>query len=221
MHHANLVKEIEHERNRFLNDPTIISGMDFGAGSRLKNSRKISSIARYGISSKKDCLFLLGIANIINANTLLELGTSLGISTAYLASSNHLKSIYTFEGNEPLANMSSKLFDRLDIKHVQLIKGDIDCTLPKALDKIEKLDLVIIDANHTRKALLKYYGLLKTRLSEFGVIVVDDISWSTDMYRGWKKIISFPEVTLSLEFLNKGLLFFKKGIQKQRYVLSI
>ena len=216
---SDVIDEIEHARDRFLDDHLLVDGEDMGAGSRVNRTSTISSIAQYGISSKRDCMFLLALANICNPQICIELGSSLGISTAYLAKSGHINSIYSFEGNKALVKSACQLLDELDAQEAQIMQGNIDAELPRLLSKLESVDLAIIDANHTENALLNYFRLLKPKMQSNSIVMIDDIRWSNEMYRGWRKIIGEREVTVSMEFLCRGLIFFKKGIQKQHYVL--
>lgn len=217
------IEEIEIVRKAFLKDHSKIRGIDFGAGSRVTVSgrdKTVSMIAKHGISSKKDCIFLSELVKLIQPTTSIELGTSLGIATAYLANPIKYGCIYTFEGNDALVKKSTDVFHRLNCENVHLIKGDIDDMLPCQLTQLDKVDFAIIDANHTYNALLRYFNLIKAKMGDSGVMVIDDIRWSVEMYSGWKKLILDEAVTTSIEFLNKGVLMFKKRIQKQHYILS-
>ncbi len=219
----NGIEEIEVIRKSFLKDHTKIRGIDLGAGSRVTKSgydKTVAMIAKHGISSKKDCIFLSELVKRIQPKTSIELGTSLGIATAYLANSIKHGSIFTFEGNEALVQKSKYVFHLVNCENVHLIKGDIDDMLPGQLTQLDKVDFAIIDANHTYRALLRYFDLLKVKMGDSGVMVIDDIRWSVEMYSGWKKLILDEAVTTSIEFLNKGVLMFKKRIQKQHYILS-
>lgn len=222
--HSAGIGKIEEIRESMLKDQTVISGHDYGAGSRIicKNKVKtVSSIAQTGISSKKDCIFLSEVANIIRPGTCIELGSSLGIATAYLSKVDSVQAIYSFEGNKMLATMTRDMLKQLNVGNTKIIHGNIDVELPRILDHIDHLDFALIDANHTEKALLSYYNMLCQKMSDDGIIIVDDIRWSIEMYFAWKKLVNMKEVMLSMEFLNKGLLFFKKGVCKQHYILSI
>ena len=214
------IHDIEKERQAFASDSSLVAEQDFGAGSKFRDS-SVSSIARFGISSIKSCIFLHQLANTTNAATCIELGTSLGIATAYLARSRPLKRLYSFEGNKALAEKAKGLLTRLEIDNVQIIEGNIDRELPALLDDIASVDLAIIDANHTKKALIAYYEMLRSKMNSHGVIYIDDIRWSRDMYLGWQELCLKQEVSISMEFLEHGLLFFEKGMQKQHYVLTI
>ena len=186
----------------------------------MSNKKTIAGIARYGISSKKDCIFLYEIIKMIQPKTCIELGTSLGIATAYISKSSVKGQVYSFEGNEDLVAFSTKVLHKLDCKNVQIIQGDIDRRLPEFLSEIHKIDFALIDANHTEKALLTYFKMLHLKIVPGGIIVIDDIRWSREMYRAWEKACADMHVSISIEFLNKGLLIFDLGISKQHYVLS-
>jgi predicted O-methyltransferase YrrM len=212
--------DVEHERESLASELSLVKGDDFGAGSKLKEST-ISNIVRFGISSTRTCIFLHQLANVSNAGICIELGTSLGIATAYLARSSSMKKVYSLEGNKVLAGEAQDLLHRLDIKNVEIIEGNIDSELPILIGNVDAIDLAIIDANHTREALIRYYQLLESKMHDHSILFVDDIRWSRDMYAGWLDLSQRVEVSLSMEFLDFGLLFFEKGIQKQHYILGI
>lgn len=221
--HNGGLEEIESLRRELVNDQSPVEGQDFGAGSRVVhaiNKKTIGRIARHGISSKKDCIFFYEIIKMIQPKTCIELGTSLGIATAYLSKSSVKGQVYSFEGNEDLVAFSTEVLNKLDCKNVQIIHGDIDRKLPEFLSEMHKIDFALIDANHTEKALLTYFDMLRQKIIPGGIIVIDDIRWSRDMYRAWEKAYADMHVSISIEFLNKGLLIFDLGICKQHYVLS-
>ncbi len=214
--------EIEKIRKAMLADKTKIRGIDYGAGSSYvpDTSREISKIAKSGISSPKSCRLISCIARCQQPQTIIELGTSLGILTAYLSRAIPKGKIFTFEGNSDLCDQAKSISNFLSCKNIELVEGDIDQTLKMTLDKISEVDFAIIDANHTKRALLTYYGMIKQKISNEGLIFIDDIRWSTEMYEGWLEITRDPDVKISIEFLQNGLLFFKTGLSKQHYILS-
>lgn len=218
---AERIQEIENIRHQYLNDNRPIIGDDLGAGSRMIKTSTIASIARHGISSRRECMLLHKLASIFNSEICVELGTSLGIATSYIASAKSVKKVFSFEGNNMLVDKAYNLFQTLGNEKVEIVKGDIDVELPILLESLDNINFAIIDANHTKRALMNYYEMLSPKMNVNGIMVIDDIRWSLEMYNGWKKIIQNPAVSLSFEFLNQGLLFFKEGMQKQHYILSI
>lgn len=214
--------DIENARKAYLNNHDIVRGLDMGAGSRVESvstGRRISSIARYGISSPKDCTFLQSLIKHCDATIGIELGTALGISTAYLAKSTYFNKIYSFEGDKEQVELARNLLTSLNCANWEVVEGNIDDQLPRKLQMLESIGFALIDANHTSEALLRYFDLLVNSMSPNGIMLIDDIRWSRDMYRGWKQLVSRHEVALSLEYAQKGILLFKQGISKQHYVV--
>jgi len=221
-HNGGLI-EIEHKRNLLLSDKSVVIGQDYGAGTRIKKVAKektISRIARHGISSRKDCIFLFELMKLNKLKTCIELGTSLGIATAYMSKSVVDGQVHSFEGNVMLAERAKKLLIELDCTNANIIQGNIDVELPKFLREIDNVDFVLIDANHTEKGLLAYFDLLKEKMGIGGLMVIDDIRWSMEMYNAWQKVYSNKQVSISIEFLNNGVLIFDKGLRRQHYILS-
>jgi len=66
----------------------------------------------------------------------------------------------------------------------------------------------------------RYFSLIISNFSDNGLIVIDDIRWSTDMYRSWKKLLGHPSVTISLEFREIGVLFINSKHTRQHYILE-
>jgi predicted O-methyltransferase YrrM len=218
------IEEIEAFRDEQKKSLRVLSGQDMGAGSGImKFSRRktVSVIAKYGISSIKNCLLLAQLASMTKMKVCLELGTSLGIATAYLSRVMSDGVIYTFEGNTDLCELAKSVWHRLNCQNIQLIRGDIGEQLIPVLQKAESVDFVVIDANHKKEALTAYFEHIYPFLSRGSIVVIDDIRWSVDMYRGWKALIADDRIPLSVEFLSFGLLIFREGISKQHYILSL
>ena len=216
--------EIENIRQELKSNYALVDGIDYGAGTQVidkSEQRNISTIAKVGISTPGTCLLLHQLIKMARPGICLELGTSLGITTAYLSRAMPNGQILTFEGNEALCKIAEENWQKLRCANIALQQGNIDETLPKTIDQSEKIDFAIIDANHTREALLRYYELISSHMNENGMIYIDDIRWSIEMNQGWQELIRDPKVTISLEFRDGGLLIFKEGISKQHYVLSI
>jgi predicted O-methyltransferase YrrM len=216
-------EKIESIRKKLKKDRTEISGADLGAGSRVlpfSRSRKVAPIARYGISSQKDCLLLTQLVNMVRPGTCIELGTSLGLTTAYLSRAMPEGTIYTFEGNADMCKIATENWELLGCENINLISGDIDEHLSTLLHQVRSVDFAIIDANHTAAGLLRYFQWIKPYLSSGAMVYIDDIRWSQEMYVAWRQILKDKQVPLSIEFLNCGLLIFQEALPKQHYILS-
>ena len=80
-------KNIEEQRKKLFNDDSLITVTDLGAGSHLNKNRtkKVSQIAKNALKSPKLAKLIYRLAKNSRAKSAIELGTCLGITTAYLA----------------------------------------------------------------------------------------------------------------------------------------
>src|SRR5690606_7769854 len=124
-------EEIEAIRKLLLQNHTKIKVTDLGSGSVLNrnNSRPISKIASTSLSTPKFSRFLFRLLTYFQPRSVLELGTSLGINTAYMAIANPLTPVHTFEGCPNIAALAHKNFTQLGLNNIQLNVGNIDDTL--------------------------------------------------------------------------------------------
>jgi predicted O-methyltransferase YrrM len=102
-------------RAELLSSSETIDVEDFGAGSvvdGLKKTRKIKSIAASALSPAFQCQWLFRISELYKPLTVIELGTSLGISTLHLAEgAPRSAKIYTLEGSPEIARLARRNFD--------------------------------------------------------------------------------------------------------------
>ncbi|TAH43222.1 MAG: SAM-dependent methyltransferase [Bacteroidetes bacterium] len=215
-------EDIEALRSRLLLDNRTISVTDFGTGGSAKSTRKlkVSGIAKNFLQRKKNAQLISRLVTHFKPKSLLELGTSLGLTSAYMALPNRQTQVITVEGCSETAAIARHNFELLGIKNIELICGEFNQGLPLALDKTGHLDFVYFDGNHKKEATLKYFESCLKQHSESSVFIFDDIHWSREMSDAWTQIKNNPEVTLSLDLFQLGIVFFRKGIPKQHFILK-
>ena len=148
----------------------------------------------------------------------MELGTSLGINTAYLALNKDTK-VYSFEGDQKVAKLAAQHL--ASFNNCKLIRGNIDNTLVTFLADYEQaLDLVYFDANHTYEATLRYFNLCLPHAHEHSIFILDDIYWSRGMTKAWKEIKKHPKVIASVDIFDAGILFFDPSLNRENLILD-
>lgn len=214
-------QDIEALRFKLTHSRKAIEITDFGAGSRVtrKRHRSIGSIAKYASTPSKFSRFLCSAIDYFGYANIIELGTSLGINTLYLSKRPDTK-VHTFEGDPVVASIAKEHFEEFQRENIHLIIGNIDQTLPQRIEKLKTIDLAYLDANHRYDPTLSYYELIQPLTHAKSMIVVDDIHWSKEMNRAWNELRARPEVTLSIDLFEGGLLFFDPRLQKAHYVLK-
>ena len=203
---------IESCRNKLLHDTRELQLEDFGAGSRIKktNRRLVKEIASSSLKPKKFSQLLFRIVNYYRPANILELGTSLGVTSAYLASANTEANLVTMEGAIEVAAIAKDIFEQLGLKNIRIITGNFDETLPAFLNEQEGLDLIFIDGNHRYEPTLRYFEWLLPKTNESSIFIFDDIHWSEEMELAWKQVQDHPSVTVTIDLFFIGLVFFRK-----------
>jgi len=213
--------EVNEIRENFKKSISSIEITDYGAGSSYTKTkrRSISDIASKGVIDEKFGSLLYKLVKYTEAKNIVELGTSLGISTLYLSKASGTV-INTFEGSDKLLDIADSVFEGLGISNIITHLGNIDNTLPKYLIDTKEVDFAFIDANHTKAATLNYFNQLAQKAHDKSCFVFDDIHWSKQMTEAWVEIAKDYRVTLSIDIYQFGIIFFNPEIRKQHYMLS-
>lgn len=213
-------KNIEQLREHLKRDNTLLTIEDFGAGSRLHSSykRKVSDIATSALKPKKFSQLLFRVVNFYKTTNILELGTSLGITTAYLASANARNKVITMEGAKEVAAIARKNFQQFDLSNIVIVEGDFDTNLLHVLMDLSSIDFAFIDGNHRKEPTIKYFEQLLSKTTNNSILVFDDIHWSREMEEAWKYIKQHSSVTLSIDLFFIGIVFFRhEQLEKQHF----
>jgi predicted O-methyltransferase YrrM len=211
--------EVEGLRAFLRKDKTKITVTDFGAGSQVTpgKERSLSSLARYSANSPMACRFLFKIVAKYKPATMLELGTSLGISTAYQAAASLNARFITLEGCPTVAMFARKNLEILKVKNVELLHGQFDEKLPEALEELGRLDYVFVDGNHRKEPTLHYFEQCLAHAHEGSVFIFDDIHWSRGMEEAWAAIQQHPKVKVTIDLFFFGVVFFRKENQVKEH----
>lgn len=215
-------EELNTIRKQLQSNATSIQITDFGAGSKKikSNNRQIKEIAKHGIAQKKQAEFLYRLLNKFAPKTIIELGTSVGLTSLYFSKALPKSIIYTIEGCPGLFQFSNKLFKTENAQNIISINGNFNVEFPKLLSKIDSLDFLYVDGNHSYEPTLNYFKLALEKKNTNSIFVFDDIYWSDEMQKAWKEICAHKEVTLSLDFFYFGIVFFKtENKEKEHFVL--
>lgn len=213
--------EIESIRAKLLLTKKTIAVNDLGAGSKksAKLTRRICDIAKTSLKRPKQSQLLYRLVYHFKPTTIIELGTSLGISTAYLAKANPKAKVVSIEGSEELGKVAEINNKKLNINNLKLVIGDFDSTLEKELKDLGQLDFAFFDGNHKKIPTLNYFEQCLKYAHEDSVFVFDDIYWSTEMTEAWQEIKKHPKVTITIDCFEMGVVFFKKEQAKEHFTV--
>lgn len=133
----------------------------------LKEQEKLNVNNRFATVNRETGKLLHLLAKIKNPKNVLEVGTSIGYSTIWLASAlNKNSRLTTIEYRSERAVVAEKFFKRSKL-NIKLIQGDALEVIPKLK---ERFDIVFLDA--TKSQYLRY--LKAAKLSKNALIIADN-----------------------------------------------
>ena len=215
--------EIEELRKSLLQNDSVIGIEDLGAGSRIhsSNQKSIANLARTALKPKKYAQLLFRLVKHYQPKNIVELGTSLGITTAYMSKANPEASIISIEGSKNIFQLANENFKKLNCNNIQSLQGNFDEFLPTLIPSFTSpVSLAYIDGNHRYEPTLRYFKEFLKKTNEDTIMIFDDIHWSKEMEKAWEEIKRDPAVQYSIDIFFMGFVFFRKEFKvKQDFVI--
>ena len=219
--HYNSPEELKQLRKQLLRNNKKIQVTDLGAGSRTTSSkeRKISQIAHSALKPEKYTEMLYRMVHHYHYTNIIELGTSLGVTTAYLSKANPNAKIITIEGSEAIADIADQNFRTYNCNNIELLRGHFDALLPNALQQFQSIDLAFIDGNHQYQPTINYFHQLLNKSGNDTILIFDDIHWSSGMEQAWEEIKSNENVRCTIDLFFMGLVLIRKEFLEKRHFI--
>lgn len=213
------LKEVEALRSKLMQDETKLIIDDFGAGSSLadKKQRSVSSLARHSAKSAKLAALLFRVVKSYQPMTIIELGTSLGLTTSYLSLAKPDAQLITIEGSPAIAESARKNFERLGLENISLLVGNFDQLLPEVLSNLKELDFAFVDGNHLLEPTQRYFENLLSRVNNDTILVFDDIHWSREMEQAWEIIKAHQATRATVDLFFVGIVFFRQEFKEKQH----
>lgn len=215
-------KIIEKFRSELLKTPQKIAVTDLGAGSKFNNSQEptIRSIVKHSSVRARYGKLLYRLVKYFKPSLIIELGTSVGMSTLYLAKANPEAKIHTIEGCPEKASVAKRIFKTLQNKNIEQHIGNFDTVLPEILKRTDTVDFVFFDGNHRKEAMQRYFSSCLKKIHNNSVFIIDDIHWSEGMETFWQWVKQHEKTVLCIDLFSFGLVFFRNEMQKQNMVIK-
>jgi predicted O-methyltransferase YrrM len=214
---------LKNYRKSLLDNKNFIDVTDFGAGSKIfkSNERQICQIAKSaGISLKRSEL-LFRIVKYFQPDTILEIGTSLGMATAAMHLGNKNAKIISLEGCSNTLNQTKFQFQKFDFDNVNFINMEFSSYFKSNNQQPTTNNFIYFDGNHSQKATLDYFNLLLPIITNDSIWIFDDIHWSSEMENAWEIIKKHKKVTVTIDTFQWGIVFFRSEQEKEDFVIRV
>jgi predicted O-methyltransferase YrrM len=220
-----------------LNDPTAIDVYDVGTGGAsghvfstyppttgadgrqapLTIRRQIQQIASRALKPAPQAQLLFRMCARLGYKKVLELGTSLGITTLYLSAASKQITCTSVEGCPNIASIASKTLLKHGYHNANIVNTNLNSGLLNLLNNIGIQDIIFIDANHSYQALTDYFNQCVNFIHTNSIIVVDDPYWSREMTKAWNELRRHNKVTATLDIYHMGFVFFNPAFANKHY----
>jgi predicted O-methyltransferase YrrM len=199
------------DANRFVDVEDLGAGSVSSTGSR----RSIAQIAKGAAKHPKFARLLHRMVAYYGVASVLELGTSLGLTTRYLAIANEEVKVQTIEGAPAIADFSREAFSQEGFNNINILVGDFDLKLPEALSNMTGKKLFFFDGNHQYLPTIRYFEEVLKTCGEEDILVFDDIHWSEEMEMAWQEIKKNERVSCSIDLFFIGIVFLRKEFKEK------
>jgi predicted O-methyltransferase YrrM len=215
-----IVFTVEQIRKKLIADKRSINVHDLGSGSESAGRRrKVSDIARRSPVPFKYGALLSKLSAEFGKPLIIELGTSLGISTMYMSASCREAHVITIEGSGEIADIARENFTEAGLQNIKVIEGSFDDIIPEIVGAGISPGLIFIDGNHRKEPVIRYFDQLAQFSDSKTVIIIDDINYSKEMAEAWEEIKRHEKVSVSIDIHRMGICFFRDGINHNNYII--
>lgn len=200
-------KKIEGQRERLLLCQDILNNGDhdgegYDAGLTVKEACLASKPLR-------QALFLHLLTRAFRPGKVIELGTNLGISSAYIGAAmktwQNNGILLTLDASPARQRLAKKVHHNLGIECIEYIQGFFSDTLKPALDKLQSVEMAFIDGHHQYQPTLDYFEQIYKYSTPDTVFIFDDIRWTSGMKNAWAKIQADKRLGLVIDLYSVGI----------------
>ena len=155
-----------------------------------------------------------------NAKTILQLGTGSGITAMYLASNDTKSTVYTCNGKKENSRDNASNFRLMKCDNIRVLAGGETHGSASLQAVVGNLDFLFVRPSQGFHDIQQYYERFKLLRNETSIFVFDRIHSTPDLETQWNKIYKSPEVTLSLDLYELGIVWFRSELKKQHYIVK-
>lgn len=186
---------------------------------QLLQNRSIGEIVKREAIRPKHGALLFRLTNYFKSKNILQIGTTMGLSTLYLTSYATGLRCIALENVPEFATIARQAFAKEGRNPIDLRIGNYKDLLPQALHDINSLDFVFFNTLYEQHNNLWLFNECMKYAHNDTVFVFEGIKANRKMREFWNEICACPEVTVTLDLYSLGIVLFNKKLHKQDYIV--
>jgi precorrin-6B methylase 2 len=161
---------------------------------------------------------LFRLVNFFKSQTVLQIGSSTGIMSLYLALPLRNSCMcYALEERKGLLKCIMDFTDENHLQNLHFMEGDYNECLSQLKTTVDAFDLIFINQTGNPDKTMAGIELVKPFIHKNSILIIDGIARNKDMKDLWKKIKNHPETRLTIDLLALGIVFFDEKLHKKHY----
>jgi len=206
--------ELERVRTELRSSQQLIDVIDFKTAKTRRAT--VGDVATSSLSKLKFMHMLRLLCNYLQAEVVVETGSSLGLNARSLAGGETIRRVVSIEGSDIIHQLARKTCE--GSPKIELLSGNLYDLLEPTLVRNQP-DVIFLDADHRYGAVQFCLDKIMEHCPHVRCVVVHDIYWSPDMAAGWQSIVSNSAYSLTIDLFQAGLIFPRYPIVKQHFTL--
>lgn len=150
---------------------------------------------------------------------IIEIIPSSGIHSSYIATANQNSKIYALVKDKESSQIARIKIKSLELDNIQIISGNIEKNIDRILQKVKPVDLILINSGCNSMQTVNYFEKSLKYLHNESVFIINAIHQSKETEQAWIKIKKHRKVKVSLDLFFIGIIFFKKELTKENFLI--
>jgi predicted O-methyltransferase YrrM len=209
---ASLIKA-EQIRASMLEDAKPLVDGTLGPGGAYETKLSVAAACKASKPALQAYL-LYALAAEFRPEMAIELGTNLGLSSAYLAAglaATPAARLVTFDASPYKLRVARDIHSRLGFANIGYRQGLFADVLAPALRELPPVEMAFIDGHHDYAATLAYAETIFAHAAPAGVLIFDDIRWSAGMQAAWAELSADPRFRVVADLERIGICVIGEG----------
>jgi predicted O-methyltransferase YrrM len=157
----------------------------------------------------------------LRPKSILQVGTSLGLSSLFLASTRPGLRCFALEPVAQIAAVTRMICERADLTAVTVRTGHYADMLPDVLHTMETIDLLYLNGRYEHiEDARQVWALCLPFLEDNAVIVCEGLRRASIRHL-WKELCAHPQVTATIDLFSLGIAFVSPKLHKKNYVVYL